>query len=301
MVLLRSFFAKRGRKPVLPNPKLPRNSESRSLSCRSARAESGAWTSLSLKHSLTFTGKTWISLAAFNPVTFPTSPIPAKLTPSEYDRLVKLLTLHYAYPLPYPLAGAYFEELFASSVSGAREERKVLFDVLRDETGWSLKTILVGALGTRKTFEVVVQRCDILKDPKLSLNSTVEALGAAILGHFNRNCEASAKLQKIRDTRAGFLIRSRDERKFVFFQQRYRLYKPREVSWRWANSDRRSLMGSVGGSLVLRWYRSGTQLFGVYAIPEDAHKFEIDWRRAGLDETIEFFTRHRIAKAVKDS
>ncbi len=42
--------------------------------------------------------------------------LPSALLPAEYDRLVKLLTLHYAYPLPYPLAGAYFEELFASAV-----------------------------------------------------------------------------------------------------------------------------------------------------------------------------------------
>ncbi len=73
-------------------------------------------------------------------MTFSAIPVPATLSSSEYDRLVKLLTLHYAYPLPYPLAGAYFEELFANAVGGRREERKLLFDVLRNGTGWSLKT-----------------------------------------------------------------------------------------------------------------------------------------------------------------
>ena len=75
-------------------------------------------------------------------MTFPTSHVPERLPPTEYDRLIGLLTMHYSYPLSYPLAGAYFEHLFAAAVNGVRERRKLLFDVLRDGTGWSLKTLL---------------------------------------------------------------------------------------------------------------------------------------------------------------
>ncbi len=229
-------------------------------------------------------------------MSFPDSSTDVKLTPSQFASLVKLLTVHYAYPLPYPLAGGYFEELFAAAVRGTREPKKLLFDVLDGGTGWSLKTLLWTRLQAQATFEVVVQRCDILKDRKLSLASGEAVLGRKILQRFRNFCEGSAAKQGVSDPRAGFLIRNRAEREFVFFQQRYRLFDADEVEWRWANDDRRSLMGYVGETLVLRWYRSGTQLFGVYRIPAEPHSFVIDCRRASLDETIDFFLTTGIAR-----
>lgn len=234
-------------------------------------------------------------------MSFPKTSVSSQLMPAEFDRLVKLLTVHYGYPLPYPLAGAYFEELFAASVGGKREPRKLLFDVIHGDIGWSLKTLVWSRLVSDATLEVVVQRCDILKNRELSLDSSEAVLGQNILEHFGRSCEASARMQAVKDPRAGFLIRNKKERDFVFFQQRFRLYDRREVEWRWANDDRKSLMGYADGSLVLRWYRSGTQLFGVYRIPRDPHSFAVDWRRAGLDETIQFFLNAGIARATKSS
>ena len=224
----------------------------------------------------------------------------ATLLPDEYDRLVKLLTVHCAYPLPYPLAGAYFEELFAASVNGKREPRKLLFDVLRDRTGWSLKTHQ--AKRTKgDTFEVVIQRCDILKNKNISLESPVEILGEHILNHFNSFFNTSIQRQEITDHRAAFLIRDSNQKYFIFFQEKYEIYKSHEISWRWSNDNNRSIMGFIDSKLVLRWYRSGTQLFGVYEIPQDAHEFQIDWKRVSLDETIAFFTRQGIARINKDS
>lgn len=222
------------------------------------------------------------------------------LPTAEYDRLVKLLAVHYAYPLPYPLSGAYFEELFASAVGGVREERKKLFDVLRGRTGWSLKTAL--QLKPRgDSFPVVIQRCDILKDRALSLASPVELLGERILAHFNSFAQESISAQNIDDPRAGFLLRNRSERDFIFFQQRYRLYAPSEVEWRWANTERNSLQGFADGRLVLMWYRSGAQLFCVYQIPMDAHSFQINWTRANLDDTVAYFTNQGIMRINEDS
>jgi len=215
----------------------------------------------------------------------------SKLEHPEWEKLVKLLTLHYSYPLRYPLAGAYFEELFAEAVGGNREERKLLFDVLRGPTGWSLKTLLRATPASAAGFEVVLQRCDILRDRNLSLSDSPEKLGDHILAHFNAFCERAIEVQQVDDPRAAFLIRNRPERRFVFFQQQYELYAPGQLTWQWANDERRSLLAFAEGRLVFRWYRSGTQLFGVYAIPADAAEFEIDWHRADLDETVEFFKR----------
>ncbi len=59
----------------------------------------------------------------------------------------------------------------------------------------------------------------------------------------------------------------------------------------------RNCLPVPNGRLVLRWYpRSGTQLFGVYQIPMDAHTFHIDWKRVSLDETIAFFIRQGVMR-----
>ena len=218
-----------------------------------------------------------------------TSSIPSQLAAPQSSRLVQLLSMHYSYPLPYPLSGSYFEELFATAIHGRREKRKLLFDVCQGSIGWSLKTLLWSNLEPETSFEVVIQRCDILKDKALSIQSDVVTLGRRILQHFNRFGEESLHKQDIDDARCGFLLRNRAERDFVFFQQRYQFYSDGGVIWRWANSDQRSLLGFRDGKLVLRWYRSGTQLFGVYSIPGDANTFRLDWQRVDLDATLAFF------------
>jgi len=214
--------------------------------------------------------------------------VPSVLGDEERDLLIKLLALHYVNPLPYPLAGAYFEELFATAIDGKREERKLLFDVHRAGIGWSLKT---AQQEKRRgdTFEIVLQRCDILKDRSVSLQDPVEDLGRKVVNHFNGFHAKSVVEQEISDPRAAFLIRNRSAQRFIFFQCRYQIYRPEEVVWSWANDENRSLMGRVEGKLVYRWYRSGTQLFAVYPIPTDAHEFEISWRRADLDATLAYF------------
>ena len=226
---------------------------------------------------------------------------PARLQPAEYNRLVKLLALHYASPLPYPLSGAHFEELFASAVGGVREEKKLLFDVLLGEIGWSLKTVLQSNTSKGASFEVIIQRCDILKDHTLSLASPVELLGERILAHFNNFARRSATAQNVADPRAGFLLRNRAQRDFIFFQQRHRLYTSAEVTWRWANSNKNSLMGFENDRLIFRWYRSGTQLFGIYQIPLEAHIFHLDWTRANVDATIAFFIAQGVMRIEEDS
>ncbi len=60
-------------------------------------------------------------------------------------------------------------------------------------------------------------------------------------------------------------------------------------------------MGFVNDRLVFRWYRSGTQLFGVYQIPLDTHSFHIDWKRANLDDMITFFMHQGVMRIEKDS
>jgi hypothetical protein len=229
---------------------------------------------------------------ASNIATTPRSPrfrLPGRPRRIEHQHPVKqVLELHLAYPLPYPLAGAYFEEIFAYTVGGTREPRKLLFDVVKGTVGWSLKTLQWQDLKPGASFEVVIQRCDILKNASLTLAATeLAALGAAILSHFKTFADLSAQVQVVDDPRAGFLIRDL-ENNFVFFQSAYRAHPEEELTWEWGSERRNSLVGRLGSKIVLRWYRSGTQLFGVYTIPDDAHVFHIDCERASMTDTLEF-------------
>lgn len=220
-------------------------------------------------------------------MTFPESVVSSRLPSDEFVFLARLLGVHFVLPLPYPLSGAYFEEMFAAAVGGHRATKKLLFDVYKGDIGWSLKTLLWHTQAT--DFELVLQRCDILSDRSLTVNHPVSLLGQRIVDHFNQFCLRSLHEQQITDPRAAFLIRNRAETDFVLFQQRLRLYGSEEISWRWANSEQRSLMGYAGDQLIFRWYRSGTQLFGVYPIPPDAHRFAIEWHRADLKQTVDYF------------
>lgn len=76
----------------------------------------------------------------------------------------------------------------------------------------------------------------------------------------------------------------------MFFQQAYKTYNLADVEWRWANDEHKSIVGFVNGHLTFRWYRSGTQLFGVYGVPNDAHRFMINVQRADLETAIKFFS-----------
>ena len=213
------------------------------------------------------------------------STVPSRLNPEEFSRLLELLKLHYSFPLPIPLSGKY-ELLFAKAVQGVQEQRKLLFDVYHQGVGWSLKTFQTAS----QQFEVVIQRCDILSDASVALDDPEDKLGLKILERFYTFADISATEQRVSDPRAGFLLRDKQEKNFVFFQQSYERHAPSDVKWRWANDDRKSMMGFVNGTLTFRWYRSGTQLFGVYRVPEDAHHFQIDVTRASLEDAVRFFS-----------
>lgn len=227
-------------------------------------------------------------------------PVPAKISSDQYDLLVKLLTVHFVYPLPYSVSGAYFEELFAYVVRGQREARKLLFDVHRDGIEWSLKTKVESTrISFNSNFTVVLKRSDVLKDRSLSLNSPAQDLGDQVIVDLQSFYSISAQQQGITDPRIAFLVRDTQERNFFLFQRRYLPYEPSHITWQWANERQNSIIGYYNNSPVLSWYRSGTQTFGIYQIPPDAHNFSIDWKRADLDTTINFFEQMGLVQVRK--
>jgi len=220
-------------------------------------------------------------------------------SPLNIETLIKLLSVHYNFPLAYPLAGAYFEEMFAYASSGKRSDKKLLFDCVKGTTGWSLKTIIWPKFEIDDSFEVVLQRCDILRDRGLSMQSTEAKLGAAIEERWTGFVKQSMVDQGITDARNAFLVRDRRERRFALIDVPNRATELIGLRWMWANPEKRSLLGYKGDKLIYRWYRSGTQLFGVYPVPRDAVHFDLDWTRADLDEVIAYFLSKGLTKVVR--
>ena len=211
-------------------------------------------------------------------------------TEEEVELLIKLLNVHYSYPMPCSLAGTIFEELFASAIKGRKADKKLLFDAYKDDIGWSLKTLQWVKRTTGSSFELVLQRCDILKDKSLNIDLPENVLGLRIIEHFSSFYFTSVKEQKIADPRSCFLLRNKEETSFTLFQQRYQLYSADQIEWKWSNPEKNSLIGTCNDKLVYRWYRSGTQLFGCYTVPNDAHIFDIRWQKLSIDDILEIIS-----------
>lgn len=222
-----------------------------------------------------------------------------KLDNEAYNKFLNFIKLHYAYPLPFTLSGAYFEEIFALSVNGKRGTGKDLFDVTKQSTGWSLKTVQSDSKTERSYFEVVLKRSDILRDDSVRNSyetATPEELGRLILRDLQEFLDLSKEKQGVKDARIAFLLRNREETHFTLFQIPYQI--PKELTWRrGTETSRKSIIGFDKDGKVLRWYRSGTQTFGVYKIPppSEAHSFRVTKNRTiNAEDMLELIDRDKL-------
>ena len=160
-------------------------------------------------------------------------------------------------------------------------------------------------LETGSTFEVVLARAAVESKAKrrrafhakdreemIDLASAEpDVVGAAVLRVRRDVLDYSTEQQGVTDPREGMLLRSRDNREFVYFEHALRVEADEQVEWRWSSEDRLGLQGWVNGKIAYRWYQSGGQLFGCYSVPPTSQRFKIDWRPATWDELIEFTGR----------
>jgi hypothetical protein len=242
----------------------------------------------------------------------------AGLTETELDRLALALGAHLALPTSTDLAPDASEAIFAWAVGGSlpadapdakrKKRSKLLFDVTRGSRGWSLKTYTPTRLVPGSTFEVVLARAAVESKarrrrsgqaaqdapPAIDIaTASPEDVGRAVLNVRRDVLERSAETQGIVDPREGFLLRSPDNRQFVYFEHELTVEDDDEIEWRWSNDDRLGLQGRVGGKIAYRWYQSGGQLFGCFTIPEDAQEFIVEWDEVSWDDLIEFIAERR--------
>jgi hypothetical protein len=67
----------------------------------------------------------------------------------------------------------------------------------------------------------------------------------------------------------------------------YPFLSEEEYRWQWSRVGGFGLQGLKDDRVHLKWYPSGTQLFQVFQMPENAYYFEIEWQRATLSNFVE--------------
>jgi hypothetical protein len=174
---------------------------------------------------------------------------------------------------------------------------KRLFDVVdaQHQIGWSAKA-LQWAIYPGCEFELVIQRADIFKKYQilgfsegLTLTTNPQVLGAALLQHWYTKVKVDALAQNVTDMRVCILLKSRDRRRFAFYENKLEIYQLDELEWRWTNETSTGLQGvrKSDSFVVFRWYPNQKQLFERFKLPENVEIIQLPIARLSLDETIQ--------------
>jgi hypothetical protein len=178
--------------------------------------------------------------------------------------------------------------------------KKLLFDAVsaNDGIGWSLKAVQkTPTVGS--TFEVVIQRADVMKKraalgfPKLTLASSPQTIGAAVLKHWQDKIHADSQSQKVTQPRIAILLKSRNHRQYALLEQDIAQYSNDELSWSWTDKQHNGLQAKRKGtnSVVYRWYPNQKQFFEVFTLAEDSFRFEVTSTRVDPAQFVDLLTR----------
>lgn len=174
---------------------------------------------------------------------------------------------------------------------------KSLFDVVDNKNGigWSAKAIQ-WTLRSGGEFEIVIQRADIFKKrnelgyPILSMESTPDDLGGALLKHWGSKIINDAKKQNVTDQRVCILLKSKDNRKFAYMEEALMQYQEEDLYWKWTDDTKTGLQGirKIDEFCVYRWYPNQKQFFERFVYLEHCFSFEIQPKRLEFDKIIAF-------------
>jgi transcriptional regulator with XRE-family HTH domain/general stress protein 26 len=173
---------------------------------------------------------------------------------------------------------------------------KRLFDIVdtRNRIGWSAKTVQFSNLSAGAQFELVIQRADIFTKSKelgfddLSLQSSPQTLGKALITHWHQKITSDADAQNIQDMRVCVLLKSTDRKNYAVVETPLALYSQADLDWHWTNSNKSGLQGirRSDNMTVFRWYPSQKQLFERFIIPKDAYIFSLEPTRLPMENLI---------------
>lgn len=234
-----------------------------------------------------------------------------QLTKSEADRLKQAITITLANPFIDDIEDFIWEAIFSYAknlpvvdpLTSIRSKR--LFDIVDQKTkiGWSAKAVQWPITQDAK-FELVIQRADIFKKAKslgfkkLDKNSPTNLLGRALLKHwYEEKVIKDAKHQGVKDKRVCILLKSRDRKKFIYFEEDIAEYKDSDIEWRWTDKSKTGLQGvrKVDGFCVFRWYPNQKQLFERFVVSKHSLIFKLEPRRLLASDVVSLLSQ-RLSK-----
>ena len=228
------------------------------------------------------------------------------LNEKEKQRLVEAIRAVYAIPFVDDIEDYIWEAIFTytkgiPSVDPLSHTRsKNLFDVVDEKRkiGWSIKAAQVtqDAIILPCEFEVVIQRADIFTKAKdlgfssLSIKSSPKDLGAALLKHwYEEKVRQDAKDRGIKERRVSILLKSKNRKNYVYFEEKLVEYRESDLIWAWTNTAKKGLQARriKDNVLVFRWYPNQKQFFERFIFPEDAYEFCIEPQRLAASDVVE--------------
>lgn len=231
-----------------------------------------------------------------------------QLTKNETDRLKQAITVTLANPFIDDIEDFIWEAIFCYAKSlptidpltSIRSKR--LFDIVdrKTKTGWSAKAVQWPITPAAK-FELVIQRADIFKKAKdlgfkkLDKNSPTNLLGRALLRHwYEEKVIKDAEHQKVKDKRVCILLKSRDRKKFMYFEESITEYKESDIEWRWTDASKTGLQGirKVDSFCIFRWYPNQKQLFERFEASKHSLIFKLEPKRLPASEVVSLFAQH---------
>lgn len=226
----------------------------------------------------------------------------------ESERLLNGIRAAYAIPMIDDISSFIWEAIFSYAkqipiVDPLHNTRKkLLYDIVDSERqiGWSAKALQV-ALNAPFEFELVIQRADIFKKadslgfPPLSVDSPTQLLGQALLKHWQDKIVNDGIQQNIRQKRIAVLLKSRDRRSYILYEDELAIYDVNEIVWSWTDASKTGLQGkrTADNFTVYRWYPNQKQLFERFKIDENRPTFNLEPERVPLDEVVSLLV-HRL-------
>jgi hypothetical protein len=226
------------------------------------------------------------------------------LNKEEKKRFERALRAAISIPFMSSVGGYALEAIwaYAKGVENSINSSKQLFDVTDSDKGigWSVKSI-ERTPKPNSEFEVVIQRADVINKanelgfPGLTINSTPNLIGKALLKHWKLKVDGDAATQGVTNKRIMVLLKSKNRKKYAIIEDKLHIYESSEMSWEWTNiNNKKGLQGkrNIDGVCIYRWYPSQAQFFERFVIPVKTHQFLLEPKRLGIEKAVEILVEH---------
>ena len=98
-----------------------------------------------------------------------------------------------------------------------------------------------------------------------------------------------AEIQGVQEKRVSILLKSKDRKNYVYFEEKLLEYGENDLKWDWTDKNKRGLQAKriKDNMLVFRWHPNQKQFFERFIFPEDAYEFRIEPKRLAADDVVE--------------